>query len=742
MSEKRFPWWMRIKARVLVFGVLMSAVPLLILGLASFTAAQAYLEESIQKQNSERAALLAGQIQDFIQNNADSLIQVTSTNALELVGADPLARETVLGTMLRGIPYLESLQVADPQVQVLGKVSRREVDYPVQAGETLPCLDFSASESYSLSEVFFSVDGRPQVYLTVNIIDPQTRRNLGYLQAKTDLKALFNKFTSIQIGQEGIIYLTDGKGKLIGHSDFSRVLSQEDMTRNPSVRNFLAGKPPSLAGNEYPNTDDTPVLGLYAPVGSPPWGVFIEQPVQEAYEPIARFALRVMGMMLVIILGVTLISIYFGLKLTQPIENLEAGVRRIIATEDLQAEVTQESDDEIGRLVQAFNNLLRRLADKTANLQAEQELLETVVHGIGAGMALLDQEKRLIWWNSLFARWFGSENKNFKKLACEELLRGEGPESSFEENGRVLALEVQGDKRYLRHSYYRLNSGNPENAAYLLLLEDVTQQVEMEARVIQTEKMATVGLLASGVAHEINNPLAILSAHNEDLLDRLQEEGELPGKAEIEGILSIIAKQIERCKQVTGRLLGYARPGRHGPDRMDANNAIEQTAALLAYRLKQKKMVLIKESEPGLWVEGDENEWQQVVLNILTNAIDASAEGSQVIVRAQRVKRPFASAEALPIDKGDEIQIEVEDQGQGISAQYLKKVFDPFFTTKPPGQGTGLGLFVSYGIVQKMQGKLFIESTEGKGTTVRINLPFQGRGVGHECSSTCLDLRR
>lgn len=726
INEKKSPWWMRIKVRVLVFGVLMSAVPLTIFGLAGFNAAQTYLEESIQKENSERATLLAGQIHDFIQNNANSLIQVTSTNAFDLVGTDSLARGAVLGTMLRETKYLENLLVADTQFQVLGKVSRREVDYPASKGENLPHLGFSASDSYSISEVFFSVDGRPQVYLTVKITDPQTRRNLGYLQAKTDLKVLFNKFTSIQIGQEGTIYITDEKGRLIGHPDFSRVLGREDVTQNPSVHSFLTGKRPGHGDTEYLNSEGSLVIGLYASVGNPQWGIFIEQPVQEAYAPITQFAFRVMGIMLVIILGVTLISIYFGLKLTKPIENFEAGVRRIISTEDLQAEVLQESDDEIGRLVQAFNNLLRQLADKTANLQAEQEVLETVVHGIGAGMALLDPDKRLLWWNSLFGTWFGSDTMDLKNMPCETLLHGEEAECVFGENGKILALEVQGDKRYLRHSYYRLSSGNPENAAYLLLLEDVTQQVEMEARVIETEKMATVGLLASGVAHEINNPLAIVSAHNEDLLDRLQEEKELPSKTEIQEILRVITKQIERCKQVTSRLLRFARPGKHTPDVIDANNALEQTIDLLAYRLKQKKMTLIKESESGLWVGGDENEWQQVLLNIMTNSIDASKEGSQLRVRAKRVKG-YSLTEGAPAKTGlEQIWVEVEDQGHGIPQHYLKKVFDPFFTTKPPGQGTGLGLFVSYGIVQKMQGQFCLESSEGKGTTIRIILPYRG----------------
>ena len=237
----------------------------------------------------------------------------------------------------------------------------------------------------------------------------------------------------------------------------------------------------------------------------------------------------------------------------------------------------------------------------------------------------------------------------------------------------------------------------------------------MEARVIETEKMAAVGLLASGVAHEINNPLAIVSAHNEDLLDRLQEEGELPGKEEIRRILQIVAKQIDRCKQVTSRLLRFARPGKHSLEMLDVNNAIEQTMDLLAHRLKQKEITLIKETEPGLWTSGDENEWQQVLLNILTNALDASSKGSKLTVRAQRINN----------NSHQEILVEVEDEGCGIPAKYLNKIFDPFFTTKPPGQGTGLGLFVSYGIVQKMKGQLLVESVEGKGTVIRILLPYE-----------------
>ncbi|NMA69399.1 MAG: HAMP domain-containing protein [Desulfitobacterium sp.] len=715
MHEKASPWWKRIKFRVLIFGIIMSALPLTVLGMASFKAAQSYLQESIQEQNYERANLIATQIQDFIQNHVESLLQITSTNALDLVGKDPLARETVLATMLRETQYFESLYVANTQYNLLDKISRREVDLPWMENEKLPYLGFAAGNKFSISEIFFTEDGRPQVYLTVNITHPQLRETIGYLQAKTDLKAMFTQFTNIPIGDKGYVYLTDEKGRLISHTDFSKVLIQEDLGENLCVRDFLAGRRPLFTGNEYMNNDGISVIGMFASVGNPPWGVFIEQPVQEAYKPITQFTTQVLGVMLAIIAGMILISIYFGLKVTQPIENFERGVRRIISTEDLEAEIPQESDDEIGRLVQAFNLLLRQLADKTANLKAEHELLDTVVQGIGAGMVLLNQEKEPIWFNSIFTNWFGEEEELQNSL-LQEVFRDRSKEgtATFDDKSKVFPFEVQGEKRYFRYTHYQLSAGKPEEGAFLLLLEDVTQQVEMEARVIETEKMATVGLLASGVAHEINNPLAILSAHNEDLLDRLQEE-ELPSPEEVQSILKIIAKQIERCKKVTSRLLHFARPDQEGLKFMEVQPAILQTADFLRHSMKQKRISLKMDMEENLRTMGNENEWQQVILNIMTNAIDASPMDSELVIRVKKVN--------------DSISVEVEDQGQGIPQQYLHKVMDPFFTTKPSGQGTGLGLFVTYGIIQKMGGKLHIDSREGEGTIIKILLPYRERGM-------------
>ena len=457
-----FPWWARIKGRVLVFGVAMSIFPLLFLGLASFNAAKLNLERNIQEENYERATAFANQIREFVDNMANSLTHVASTNSTVLTGSEPEARLMVLGTLLREEPYLDAVKIADPRFRVLSEVARREVVLPAKGPEHLENLSFDETNRYSISTVFFSPDGRPEFYLTVAIRDTQTRRAIGYLQAKIDLKGMITKLANRRIGQAGYFFLTDEQGNMIGHTDFSHVLRREHIRQNPSVAAFLAGRPPTHEGSEYANPAGLKVMGLYAPVGNPNWAVFIEQPLQEAYEPIYEFARKLSLIVLAATFSVTLISIVFGLKLTRPIENLDAEVRSIIATGELTRVIPRQSQDEVGRLILSFNRLLSMLDEKNRNLKAEKELLTTVVGGIGAGMALLDADKRVLWWNSIFAEWFGTDD--LQNLPCEQILIGEGFDCLLEEKDRVISLDVHGKPRFIRQMYYELAPGNPDNA--------------------------------------------------------------------------------------------------------------------------------------------------------------------------------------------------------------------------------------------------------------------------------------
>lgn len=708
--KPKFPWWARIKGRVLFFGIAMSIFPLLFLGFASFNAARLHLENNIQIVNRERSLAFSDQIREFVDNMADSLTNVASTNTALLIGNDHEERLSVLNTLLREEPYLDEIRIADSQFQILAEVSRREVIPPGKASGRLN-QTFTMQTRYAVSPIAFSSDGRPEFYLTIPVTDTLTRQTIGFLQAKTDLKGMITKLSNWQIGQKGYFFLVDEQGNLIGHTDFSYVLRREDVRQTPSVASFLAGNSPSSKGTEYLNPEGVRVMSIFAPIGTPNWAVVIEQPVSEAYQPIYDFARKLIFIVLAAISAVTLISIYFGLRLTRPIEHLDSEVRQIITTGKLNQIPSRKSQDEVGRLVLSFNQMLAMLAENQQKIEAEKMLLNTVVAGIGAGMALLDKERRILWWNSIFAAWFNPGDLH--GLSCAEIMKGEGLDCLFLANDQIITLEVNGQYRHIRQMYYDLVPNHPEDPAYLLLLEDVTQRVELEARMIETDKMAAIGLLASGVAHEINNPLAIVSAHSEDLVDRLNDLQEpRPTAAEVENVLHIVSEQIQRCKTITNRLLHFARKGKPGRDLIDIGQSAEQTTALLHFQAKQKGIALSAHIEPGLLVWGNESEWQQVILNLLNNALDASSPGGhvQVSVNCNETR--------------DSVILEVKDNGHGIPTGLLKKVFDPFFTTKAPGQGTGLGLFVSYGIVQKMKGSMILDSLEGKGTTIQISLPL------------------
>lgn len=231
----------------------------------------------------------------------------------------------------------------------------------------------------------------------------------------------------------------------------------------------------------------------------------------------------------------------------------------------------------------------------------------------------------------------------------------------------------------------------------------------------QSQKLAAIGQLAAGIAHEISNPLTGIRGTVQLLLDKKR------GKELDEKDLKTIEKETGRCQEILKRLLGFARLPEPEILPVNVNKVIEDAFLLLAPEASLKKVKLIKEFDSHLPpVPGVANQLEQVFLNLILNAFQAMPDGGNLTISTSLIRKPH------PVNRSetDFIEISFEDTGCGISKEYLKHLFDPFFTTKKMTDGTGLGLAVSYGIIHKHHGTIEVESEVGKGTAVMVELPI------------------
>jgi signal transduction histidine kinase len=239
---------------------------------------------------------------------------------------------------------------------------------------------------------------------------------------------------------------------------------------------------------------------------------------------------------------------------------------------------------------------------------------------------------------------------------------------------------------------------------------------ELDNMLIQSQKLAAIGELSTGIAHEINNPLAVMTQEIEWMEYLISGQGAMTqGKLkEIVDGINEIRNQINRCKDVTHRLLALARKTDLVFQETNINQIVEDMAALVEKEARVKNISVLKILNKSLpQVKTDPPLLRQVLLNLLNNAMCAIGTNGRIILRTDT--------------DGPLLTISVEDNGQGIPNELLPRIFDPFFTTKEPGKGTGLGLTISQNIVHRLGGRIEVHSKVGEGTTFKVYLPMEVR---------------
>lgn len=287
--------------------------------------------------------------------------------------------------------------------------------------------------------------------------------------------------------------------------------------------------------------------------------------------------------------------------------------------------------------------------------------------------------------------------------------------------------EIRGSTGGLFHFWaYPLVDDDGRLYAIVHYLKDVTAQKRLEHQLMRSEKLASLGTLVSGIAHEINNPLGIIAGYTEALLDRAKHETlrEFEAFEDFPEYLDTIHNEIFRCKRILGSLLGFARPSGGTFREIDINELIKEVILLVnhrAKRLNHNVELRLNRDLPKVAVES--GNLRQLFMNIVINSLYFTPEGGTIVISTDWDGSPL----------GRMIRVSISDSGPGIAEGIIGKVFDPFFTTKPVGEGTGLGLAICHKIVEEHGGTIDVESPAGSGTTVHIRLPAAARNDQGPC---------
>ena len=363
--------------------------------------------------------------------------------------------------------------------------------------------------------------------------------------------------------------------------------------------------------------------------------------------------------------------------------------------------------------------LYRSLEGKASELAQLKAYNEDVVESITVGVAVIDPDGEITVWNNAMETIFSIESgdvlgKNVSDVFPEDLVgalrRGiEGPKWVAEDTSRFYKTYVEMKQDRSRLVNITLSPFLLQEdilTGILLVFDDVTEKVQLENQLLQAEKLSSIGLLAAGIAHEINTPLTGVCSYTQMLVK------DTPSDDPRHEVLKKIETQGFRASTIVDNLLNFARVSDTDFSEVNVNGLMLETLSLMDHQLRKSKVEVKVDLDASLQPTlANGGKLQQVFMNLVLNARDAMPEGGQLIIHT--------------CQEDSYLVIKVQDSGTGISQENVNRIYDPFFTTKKAGEGSGLGLSVSYGIIQEHSGRINVETAAGQGTTFRLHLPVK-----------------
>ena len=378
--------------------------------------------------------------------------------------------------------------------------------------------------------------------------------------------------------------------------------------------------------------------------------------------------------------------------------------------------------------------LYSRLEQKILDFERLRDFNENIVESINVGVFALDPDNCIESWNTEMERIHGMPRADVLRQPAREVFSREfvtelermDPDTGVHTLYKFRIALPSGEPRVANITVAPLMNREMETVGRIVLVDDISERVSMEAQLAHADKLSSIGLLAAGVAHEVNTPLAVISSYAQMLGKQIRLDDS--AQTRLGPVLDKITQQTFRASEIVNGLLNFSRMSTVDLVRVDLNSIASETVLLLEHQMRSSGVSIVLELAPDLPpICGNRGKLQQVLVNLILNARDALAD------------RPSPTITLSTQVTASEVEFRVTDNGVGMPPEVLRKIYDPFFTTKPQpreGQrkGTGLGLAVSYGIMQEHGGHIEAASEADRGTTFRLLFPLMDEAL-HALSS-------
>jgi PAS domain S-box-containing protein len=391
----------------------------------------------------------------------------------------------------------------------------------------------------------------------------------------------------------------------------------------------------------------------------------------------------------------------------------------------LDERVSVRGNDEISRLADSFNVMTYSLRDSLQEIQRNKDYLEKLIDGIEDEIVVVDRSFRVVSANLAYLRNCGHSKPEVVEQSCCANRRdvscqvgGHCPTGTTFKTGEIQKWlsrfhDSSGHEKFVEIYSYPLSNDSGEVFQAIEVRRDVTERRFLEAHLCHAERLASLGLLASGISHEINNPLASIVTCSEGLEKRVRGKArhELKEREEFLDYLTLISKEAMRAKAITERLLILARKSESSAYLVSVNRSLADTVLLIRFQAADKGVDICEEYDRSMpEIKVDDPGLRQVFLNLLLNALQATESGGRITIQTSVA--------------GPRLHVIIEDTGCGIPPDEIPHLFEPFFSNRPVDRGTGLGLFISNTLVRQMGGRLDVRSQVGKGSVFTTVLPL------------------